>query len=209
MFRKLFVLVALPAIALTQIGPAFEARMVKLKIDMPATHEGIDLHPERDQPLDRNSYQRRTKQFGIAIHSGQSILLTKVKVKDKVIEFHLGGGGYGTFWDEKETVSASSAYKSSRERSLESQLRSQKDPSRRRSIESSLRSERQMRERKNDRARADAVVATEIRKERVGAKRLDGGSRINIKFETEAAAQSATPDFVQKLLASYVSFEAP
>ncbi len=57
-------------------------------------------------------------------------MVTKVKLKDKAIEVHLGGGGYGTFWDEKATSTASTGYKSSREKSLEGQIRNEKDPSR-------------------------------------------------------------------------------
>lgn len=189
-----------------QIGPAFEAKMVTAKIDMPASHEGIDLYPDRDQPLDLGSYQRRIKQFGVAVRSGQSMLVTKVKVKDKSIEFHLGGGGYGTYWDDKGIVSSSTTYKSSRERSLESQIRREKDPSRRRMLESNLRYAQRVRERENDRARADAAVATEIKKERIAVKRLDGGSRFNIKFATEEAAHAATPEMIHKLLEEYVAF---
>jgi hypothetical protein len=207
MVREWMIISAMSLVASgQQIGPAFEAKMVTVKIDMPASNRGVDLYPERDQPMDLDSYQKRIKQFGIAVRSGQSIMVTKVKVKDKSIEFHLGGGGYGTFWDDKGTVSSNTVYKSSRERSLESQIRREKDPGRRRMLESNLRYARQSRERENDRARADAAIATEIKQERIAVKRLDGGSRFNINFASEEAAHAATPDMIRKMLEEYVSF---
>ena len=208
MLRELVLLSVLPTWCWGQIGAAFEGKMVTVRIDMPATHEGVDLYPDRDQPLDLGSYQRRLKQFGIAVRSGQSMLVTKVKVKEKAIEFHLGGGGYGTFWDESGTVTASTIPKSSREKRLEDELRRENDPNRRRSIESDLRYEQRDRERRNDRARAEAAVASEIKKERIAAKRLDAGSRFNLKFESAVGAEGASAEMIRKVLADYVSFEA-
>jgi len=46
--------------------------------------------------------------------------VTKVKVKDNLIEFQLGGGGYGTFGDDASShVSVPVAGKSVREKNLE------------------------------------------------------------------------------------------
>lgn len=200
-------LVALPGILLGQWSTAWEGKAVRAKIDLPATHEGVDLHMERERPLDADSYERRLRQYGVAVPAGQTIVLTKVKVKDKSIELHLGEGGYGTFWDERETPSVS-VNKSSRERSLESQLRSEKDSSRRRSIESNLRYERLQRERKEERERDPNSAANVARKQRVTAKRLAGGSRLNLKFESEEAAKTASPEQIQLLLAKYLDFRS-
>jgi len=179
---------------------------VTVKIDLPASNEGVDLYPDRANPLDQVHYRQRLKRYGIAVRKGDSIVVTKVKVKDKTVEFQLGGGGYGTFWDEKETSSAASRTKSSREQSLESQLRSEKDPRRRRSIESDLRYERTARERRNERAQDHAAVADDARKDRVVAKRLAGGSRFNIRFEQ--GSESITTDTILKSLAAYLKFES-
>lgn len=205
MLVKLLMLMALPWLAFSQLGTAWEGKTVKAKIDFPATHEGVDLHMERERPFDTGSYDRRIRQYGVAVPAGQPIVLTKVKVKDKSIELHLGEGGYGTFWNERETPSVSTN-KSSRERSLESQLRSEKDSGRRRSIESNLRYERLQRERKEERERDPNSATNVARKQRVTAKRLAGGSRLNLKFESEAAAQAATAEQIQRLLAGYLDF---
>jgi hypothetical protein len=208
MIQELVLTAVLAALAAAQVGPAFEAKMVKLKIDMPATQQGVDLYPDRDQPLELGSYQHRLKQFGIAVRMGDTIMVTKVKVKDKAIEFHLGGGGYGTFWDEKATSSASTGYKSARERSLEDRIRNEKDPSRRRSLESDLRSARRERERRDDRERAQAAVVLEAKQQRIAAKRLDGGSRFNIKFEGAIPPEAVTTEMIRKALEAYVEFDS-
>lgn len=207
MLRALVFLAAASALAQDPLASAFEARRVIVRIDMPGTNDGIDLYPEREQPLDLKSYQHRLKQFPLAVRNGDSIMVTKVKRKDKTIEFHLGGGGFGTFWDDKSSVTASSTPKSSRERQLEDQLRNEKDPGRRRSIESDLRYERNRRERRDSTARAEAAQANEIKQQRIADKRRDGGSRFNLKFESVAAAEAATPELVRRVLSEYVSFD--
>src|SRR5438105_1706526 len=76
------------------------------------------------KPLDYPRYASRLKNFGTAIKSGQSALVTKVKVKSNLIEFQLEGGGYGTMGDETSSnVSVSSAPKTKREQNLEGELR--------------------------------------------------------------------------------------
>lgn len=82
----------------------FEGKRVTLKIDMPATKNGVNVNPERDRPLDFSDYASRLKRFGTAIRAGESAMVTNVKVKGKHIEFHLDGGGYGTFGDDTGTA---------------------------------------------------------------------------------------------------------
>src|SRR5271170_6491072 len=42
----------------------FEGKQVVVKIDMPGTQKGVEIYPERPQPLDAKSYGDRLKQFG-------------------------------------------------------------------------------------------------------------------------------------------------
>ncbi len=207
MVYKLILLSTLPFLCLAQIGTSFEAKMVRVKIDMPASQQGVDLFPDREQPLELDSYQKRLRQFGIALHAGDTVMVTKVKVKEKAIEFHLGGGGYGTFWDEKATNSASTGYKSAQERSLESRIRNEKDPSLRRSLESALRSERSSRQRRDARERAQGEIVKEAKEQRIAAKRLDGGSRFNIRFEGAVPPEAVTAEMIRNALTKYVQFE--
>lgn len=53
--------------------------------------------------MDMKSYASRMKESGTSLRNGDSVLISKVKVKDKSIELQLGGGGYGTFGDDTDT----------------------------------------------------------------------------------------------------------
>jgi hypothetical protein len=60
-------------------------------------------------------------------------MITKIKVKDKLIEFQLGGGGYGTFGDETSSdIYVPTVSKSRREKNLEKQLKYENEERRRR-----------------------------------------------------------------------------
>ena len=81
----------------------FEGKQVVVKIDMPGSQQGIDIYPQKDNSLDAKAYGKRMKSFPIALHNGDAVMITTVKVKDKLIEFQLGGGGFGTFGDDTDT----------------------------------------------------------------------------------------------------------
>jgi hypothetical protein len=78
---------------------ALEGKRATLHMDMPATSEGVDVYPGTSRPVDFGKVANRLKKNGTAIRDGESILITKVKVKGENVEIHLGGGGYGTFGD--------------------------------------------------------------------------------------------------------------
>ena len=94
----------------------FEGKSVAIKLDMPATQEGIDVYPDARRAIDFAQYSARVKSTGVAIRKGESVMVTKIRVKEKLIEFQLAGGGYGTFGDDTGSVSAVTVAKSRRER---------------------------------------------------------------------------------------------
>lgn len=99
---------------------AFEGTTVTVRMDMPGTEDGVDVYPGAGTPLDYARYAQRLKTYGVAIRTGESVMVTKVKVKDDLIEFQLGGGGFGTMGDDdRTTVTAPSVPKSNREKDLE------------------------------------------------------------------------------------------
>jgi hypothetical protein len=98
----------------------FEGRVVAVRMDMPATDDGVDVYPAETPPVDFPRYQARVKKYGIAIRQGETAMVTKVKVKGKLIEFQLGGGGYGTAGDQTDaSVGFAPAPKTEREKTLE------------------------------------------------------------------------------------------
>jgi hypothetical protein len=202
-------LLYLPAFAQNEaaLQQAFEGKTVNVKIDMPGTHQGIDLYPNRDKMMDFDAYSRRIKQFGAALRNGDSVLITKVRVKDKNIEFQLGGGGYGTAGDDTDTsVKFTSAPKSRHEKELEDALKNETDSQARKEIQNELNYERRQREREDSRNRAQAEEAAEAKKERIARRRLEGGSRFNIWFEPRVPASGVTPNQLTELLAEYIDF---
>ena len=56
----------------------FEGKRVRVKIDMPATHEGVDYYFGRNQPLDFREYSTRVRLFGVALRSGDEVMITVI-----------------------------------------------------------------------------------------------------------------------------------
>src|SRR5262245_36607479 len=80
----------------------FEGRRVVVRMDMPGTADGVDVHAD-SQSVDHEQYRARLREYGAAIHGGEPATVTLVKVKKDLIEFQLGGGGFGTFSDDTST----------------------------------------------------------------------------------------------------------
>ena len=127
-------LVAAPAAAQSeqQLRQAFEGRYVIVRMDMPATHKGVDLYPSREPAVDFSSYSARLREFGVSLREGDRVMVTAVRVKKRNIEFQLGGGGYGVFSDDSGSVYVPTESKSRREKDLEKEIRDERDSDRRR-----------------------------------------------------------------------------
>lgn len=187
----------------------FEGKRVTVKIEMPATKYGIDLTYGSPNPIDFKEYSRRVKEHGVALRAGESVLVTGVKVKEKLIEFQLAGGGYGTLGDDTSTyVYVPSASKSRREKELEKNLKNETDPRLRRRMESELGDLRSDRHREDRIAQAAAAQASDTKKAALRERALDAGSRFNIRVPNGFFAENPpTPELVKNALQSYVEFE--
>ena len=116
----------------------FEGKRVTLKIDMPGTSDGVDVRADARRALDYQRHGERLKTYGTALHNGESATVTLVKVKKDLIEFHLNGGGFGTFFDDTSTsVSLHYVEKSSREKEIEKRIDDETEPRRKRELETS------------------------------------------------------------------------
>lgn len=58
----------------------FTGKQVVLKIDMPGTQKGVDLKFNKPSPMDWKEYSSRLKQFGAAIHKGDTVRVTSIVV---------------------------------------------------------------------------------------------------------------------------------
>ena len=59
----------------------FPGKQVVVKIDMPGTQKGVDLHFNQATTMNWKEYSSRVKQFGPAIHKGDAARVTSVVVK--------------------------------------------------------------------------------------------------------------------------------
>ena len=186
---------------------AFEGREVEMLIEMPASHRGIDLRPQREPEIDFAEQARRIKQYGVALRPGDRVMVTRIKVNKKNIEVHLGAGGYGTWGDDSGAVYLPAVTKSSREKDLERDVKRETDPDRKRRMERELHSLRRDRERdERDRDERQREL-TALNQREVAMRRLDAGSRFNIWYDDKRLEQWApTPDELMFTVARYVAF---
>jgi hypothetical protein len=188
------------------ISQFFEGKQVLVKIDMPGSQQGIDIYPQKGGMLDAKAYGKRMKSFPAALHNGQTVMVTTVKVKDKLIEFQLGGGGFGTFGDDTDTsIKFTPAPKSDREKDLENQLANTDDRDKRTYLQRELDSVRRRRERDDQRNKAIAADTAREKKYQVDQDRMKGGSRFNLKYDGKVPAD-ITPQDIMAVLSQYVSF---
>lgn len=185
----------------------FEGKRVTLKIAMPGTEAGVDIHPGTDRPLDYPRYAERLKDNGTAIRAGDDAMITKIRVKSRHIEFQLDGGGYGTMSDETSTsVHVAATPKSKREKNLEGELKREKDPVKRRQIKEELDDLENEREREDASNRAEVADAEEQKKNNLRERRLQGGSRFNVRYNDVLPELVLTPEGLEAALAEYVTF---
>jgi hypothetical protein len=186
----------------------FEGKAVTSRLALPGTEDGVDIYPGTARPLDYPRYASRLKNYGTAIRSGEPVTVTKIRVKSKHIEFQLGGGGYGTFGDETSSnVSTPEAPKTKREKNLEVEVKRETDPIKKRAMNEELDDLRAERERENVRNRSAVAEAEEHRKQNVRERRLEGGSRFNIRYPAGVPAEALAPESVMTALAHYLDFE--
>lgn len=197
-----------PAVAQNEaaLKSSLEGARVTLRIDMPGTSDGVDVHPDSSRPLDYKRYGNRLKEYGIAIRAGESATVTLVKMKKDLIEFQLNGGGFGTFSDDTSTsVHLPFVEKSEREEELEKRIKDEGESRRRREVERELNELRQERDRENRQIEAQRAALEERKRERIARQRLTGGSRFNLRY-VRAVPPGIKPVEVMAALGDYVDF---
>jgi hypothetical protein len=184
----------------------FEGRRITLRMDMPGSADGVDIQVDPPRSIDYKKYRENLKRYGIAINSGDSSRVTFVKVKGNLIEFQIGGGGFGTFGDDTSTSSNIRLLeKSDREKTLEKRIKEETDKDRKRSLQRELDDLRDQRERENRILRAESERIEEAKRERIAEKRLQGGSRFNLRYSPKLP-ETLKPADVEKALVEYVDF---
>lgn len=207
-------IVAGPAVAQDQatLARMLEGQSVIVKIDMPGSSTGVSVRPGAESPLDTRAVAHDIKSYGIGVHHGESIMVTKVVVKEHHVELQLGGGGFGTFGDMlaqgmTQAPVVPYEYKSRREKDLETDLRYTYDSQDRRAIKDELRREQNARYRDNAMASAINAQAQASQKADERARRAQGGSRFNVRYDKGVPPSALTPAGLMEALSPWVSFE--
>ncbi len=189
----------------------FEGMTVVVKIGMPGSSSGVNVHPGAAQPIDFRKVASDIKQYGTGVHSGQSIMVTKVHIKGHHIEFQLGGGGFGSFGDYMATANTTAAApyyegKSHREKSLEHDLKYETDPYERRRMKDELDDLRHERHQENAWAMNQAAQANADKQREERRLRAQDGSRFNIRYDGAFPSGALTPEGVMAALEKWVDF---
>ena len=208
---RLIFLVCVATLAYAQNEAAlqrfFEGKQVRVKIDMPGTHDGIDLYWKKDPPVDFKSYSQRLKKYGVALRDGDTVRVTTVRLKQRNIELQLGGGGYGTAGDDSGSVYLPAITKSKRESELEKEVKDEIDKQRRDNLNRDLSRLRDSRLREESYRQARQTELEMVKKQEIAQKRREGGSRFNLWFPPGVLAESTpTPELVMEALAQYLDF---
>lgn len=216
--RAVYVGIAIAFVTLTRgaaaqnegaLRAAFEGKTIAVRIDMPATSQGVDVYPQDAMPVNFRDVAQRLKDNGTALKIGQQVMVTKVVVKKDHLEFQLGGGGYGTFGDwmtNGSDVSTVSAGETQRERDLRAAIKSSGDKDEKKRLQRELDNERSTRQRENSKAAAEAAQANIARESSIRAKRAESGSRFNVRYRQGIPPEALTPDGVMRALAQYAEF---
>ena len=200
-----------PAAAQTEaaVKSYLEGKRVIVKLDMPGSSDGVDVHADASRAIDFKRYNNDLRRYGTAIRSGDSVAITLVKLKKDLIEVHLAGGGFGTLGDDTSTSpNIPRVEKSRREKDLEERVKEDDDRDRRRRLQDELDEVRARRERENRRIAVERERIEEIKMERIAERRLRGGSRFNLRYKG-ALPPGLRPDDVVAALAEYVDFGGP
>jgi hypothetical protein len=200
-------LAAAPALAQNEaaLKNAFMGRQVAIRVDMPASHKGVDLRFDREVPFDLKENSDRIREHDASLKAGDIIQVTFIKVKGDLIEFHLGGGGFNWFSDTT-TKSKTYSQKSVRETDLEKEIKYETDRDRKRRLERDLEYERRDREARDERNNRDVEEYNARARERDMDRALKSGSRFNLRFKKNVPADALTPEGFERYLDPWVDF---
>lgn len=185
---------------------AFETKYVRVKLDMPATQQGVDLRFDKEEPFNSQEHFQRIKACDIAVAEGQRVQVSHVKVKGDHIEFQLAGGGFNWITDST-TRSFVGASKSDREKDLEKRIKSETDRSAKRDLQDDLDHVRRERERRDDRERRDVEEYNVEARERDRERALRSGSRFNLRFKKRVPPDALTPEGLMNYMSRWAELD--
>jgi len=98
------------------------------------------------------------------------------------------------------------ASKSEREKNLERDIPKTTDPVQLRKLREELDALKRARQQEDARNRAEAEQAQQIKEANIRQRRLEGGSRFNLRYDPQVPLEAMTPESIVQALAEYVDF---
>jgi hypothetical protein len=186
-----------------ELRSALVGRQVMAKVDLPATRKGLDYYPERSTTFDNAKHQKRIRQSGIGVLAGDVVTVSKINVKGKYVEFHLGEGGNSQLPSHPSTYVPKSDYEKQLEKQLKSATKEQK-----KTIERALARERDRRRREERLLKAVAEQEYQMALSQRTPEQwaLLAGSRVNVRFDHSVPPEALTPAGLMSLLGDLFDF---
>jgi Caspase domain len=203
LFLTLLVTAPLYAQSEAHLQQAFAGLTVTPKLDMPGASAGVNIRPENNPPTDAGERARHLSNYEIGAKAGTPIKLTKIKVKDDMIEIHLGAGGLSTWSGQPQPPSPTP--KSEQEFALEVSYGAEPDRTKKAEIRRQIESMQRQRVAQDQRARERYDRAMEAFRQG----QRDSGSRFNLRFKKKLPPDALTPDGFRNYLAPYLDFSPP
>ena len=177
-------LLALASPAAAQTEEALRGRVRRQARDAADRHAGHVGRRRRAwrrrHALDYKEYGDRLKRYGVALHAGDSVTVTRGENEEGPRRVQLAGGGFGTFGDDNAEhvgLQIPDARKDRAREELEERIDDEHDRDRRRALQRELDDLRDRRERENRRIAAERERQSEAKRVRIAEQRLRGGSR--------------------------------
>lgn len=170
---------------------------VLVRIDMPASQDGIDVRAWKQPTVDAKETQTRLEKHGVSIGSyGQLSVITEIKIKRKHLEVHLDGDGWGgripnvPWWIDKSAEEIALGLPRLRPFSA-TEKRQRTDF---------------VEERNREDDRAYDLYMEEL--EEYERNKNAAGSRFNLRYRHPLTAGELTPESVMNALGNYIDFGA-
>ena len=202
LFLTLLITAPLYAQSEAHLQQAFGGLTVAPKLDMPGASAGVNVRPENNPPTDASERARHLSNYEVGAKAGTPIKLTKIKVKDDMIEIHLGAGGLSTWSGQPQPPSPTP--KSEQEFALEVAYGAEPERTKKAEIRKQIEALQRQRVAQDQRARERYDRAMEAFRQG----QRDSGSRFNLRFKKKLPPDALTPEGFRNYLAPYIDFDA-
>lgn len=185
----------------------FAEILVVAKLGLPNSDQGLNVRVGASQELDPGDYARRLSIYGRGLSAGEATAITRIRIKSKAIEVHLGtGGNIGVPPGPDADLSSVGRLSAAEQMALFIYVSTRDPVARTAAIQEfeNARRSREMREQGD-------LLTSGIASRRGTVVELRGrpwtsGSRLILRFPEGVPPEALTPEGLQEQLAPYLIF---